>query len=130
MNSGSSQKMNDHQRAYIQPELQILYLLAVLINKVIGLTKGKPFTLHGSLFCFKGGVLLKGDKPIFNDKSFLYGEELEFGCYVKSIGAEIVDCNTVASHTSHAATAPIVKDRSKFIAVWSKSFLNWKNRWF
>eukprot|EP01029_Cantina_marsupialis_P026158 TRINITY_DN6960_c0_g1_i1.p1 TRINITY_DN6960_c0_g1~~TRINITY_DN6960_c0_g1_i1.p1 ORF type:complete len:255 (-),score=16.31 TRINITY_DN6960_c0_g1_i1:149-913(-) len=107
----------------------IIYLLVVAINKIIGLIPSKIWAIHGSLFCFDS-KLLNNDYSIFNNKSFLYGEELEFASYMESRKAKFVETTIHVKHSAHVATKNIVKERRKFLKTWWASYLNWRDRWY
>jgi len=105
-----------------------LYLIAIFLNKIVGFIPSKVFAIHGSIFIFSSDIIKFKNLP-FNDKSFLYGEELEFASYIEKNNINIFDSNTTVFHKSHETTKKYLKLKT-FIPVWSNSFLNWYNRWY
>ncbi len=101
--------------------------LSILALKIIGFLPSRTWATHGSLFCFNAATV--GKTPIFNRETFLYSEELEFASYMSSIGAPLLVSETTYSHTAHAATGKIIKNRSDFFRIWESSFRNWRSRW-
>lgn len=109
-------------------ESLFLYYLAVIVNKFIGIFPSKTWAIHGSLFCFHNYVINK-NKNIFNERSFLYAEELEFASYMEDMEAHLIESDIQVEHFPHAATNEIVRDRKNFIKIWKNSYNNWLTRW-
>jgi len=106
-----------------------LVMLGIIsILKFIGVFPSRIWTLHGSLFCFNSCILRHGD--IFNDNTFLYSEELEFGSYVEHIsGSEFLHADIVYEHMAHASTSKIISSKADFFSIWKPGFNNWLERW-
>ena len=111
-------------------ESRFLYLLAISVNKILGFIPSKIWTVHGSLFCFNSACISDKELP-FNEDSFLYGEELEFGSFVESNSIDFLNYEESIHvfHDSHVATSDLISNQTGFINIWSKSFLNWYNKW-
>ena len=105
-----------------------IYYCAVILNKVLGIFPSGIWAIHGSLFCFHSS-LHDPSNPIFNEKSFLYCEELEFASYMDSAGASYVSSDIKASHTSHVSTEYYTSKMERFFELWQKSYRNWRVRW-
>lgn len=95
--------------------------------KILGFIKSKVWTVHGSLFCFNEQCLY--DENIFNEKSFLYSEELEFGSYMEMNKCEFISSPLEYYHEAHVATSGLICSKEKFIEIWRPSFINWMGRW-
>jgi hypothetical protein len=106
----------------------ILYGAAITINKIMSIVPSKIWAIHGSLFCFDISILEPGEE-IFNSKSFLYGEELEFASYLSEKFIPLRPLELIAFHESHVATGKILKTHKDFIRHWAPSFINWNERW-
>jgi hypothetical protein len=106
----------------------ILYGLAIAVNKIMGKIPSKIWAVHGSLFCFDASIL-EANEDIFNNKSFLYGEELEFASYLSDKIIQLQPFELIAFHESHVATGKILKSHKDFIEHWAPSFNNWHERW-
>lgn len=117
-----------------------LYKLAIILNspfilkiiialfKVLKFFPSKMWALHGSLFCFHSSVL--SQTKIFNEKSFLYCEELDFACYVEKISkSSFLTTDIKYEHFRNAATSEILKTSGSFFKIWKPSFINWLQRW-
>lgn len=111
-------------------ESRLIYLLAILVNKILGFVPSKIWTVHGSLFCFNSECISDRKLP-FNEDSFLYGEELEFGSFVESNNIDFINYEDSIHvfHDSHVATSNLISNQTEFIKIWSKSFLNWYSKW-
>lgn len=106
----------------------IVMLGVIFILKFIGFFPSRIWTVHGSLFCFNSCILR--DSEIFNDNTFLYSEELEFGSYVQYIsGSEFLNADIVYEHIGHASTSKIISTKADFYNIWNTGFYNWLNRW-
>ncbi len=106
----------------------ILYYIVISINKLLGVFPSKIWAVHGSLFCFDL-LLIDQDLEVFNNKSFLYGEELEFASYMESRNAIFLKSEITVKHASHVCTQDINNSIKLFLDVWYPSFKNWANRW-
>lgn len=105
-----------------------IFMAVILLIKILGKFPSKLWAVHGSVFCFNSRIL--SDIEIFNEKTFLYTEELEFASYVQHISkSEYKMTNIRFQHTAHAATSSIIKKRVDFFALWRLGFSNWRNRW-
>lgn len=117
-----------------------LYKLAIISNspltlkiiialfKVLKFFPSKTWAIHGSLFCFHSSVLSKTE--IFNEKSFLYCEELDFACYVERISqSSFLTTDIKYEHYRNATTSEIRKRSISFFNIWKPSFVNWLQRW-
>lgn len=105
----------------------IVLLFVTSILKLLGMVRSKIWTVHGSLFCFNEKCL--SDMEVFNEKSFLYSEELEFGSYMELHHCEFIKVDLSYSHDAHVATGALINSKRKFIQVWRPSFINWMVRW-
>lgn len=108
---------------------RLLFLTAVAINKIVGMIPSKTWAVHGSLFCINSDALKSHE--LFNEKSFLYAEELEFASYLEKNLTILEDSNIEIRHVAHAATSTIGTSKSlkKFMKYWKPSFINWQKRW-
>ncbi len=106
----------------------ILYGFAIAVNKIMGKIPSKIWAVHGSLFCFDDSIL-EAAEDIFNNKSFLYGEELEFASYLTDKIIQLQPFELIVFHESHAATGKILKSHKHYIKHWAPSFNNWHERW-
>jgi hypothetical protein len=104
-----------------------IYIMLVIINKLLKFIPSPVWTVHGSLFVFGSSVL--SNKDVFNNNSFLYMEELEFGAFLESESILLIDSDVVVEHLSHVSTSDIVSSRKNYMAVWSNSFNHWYKRW-
>lgn len=105
-----------------------IYYIVISINKLIGFIPSKIWAVHGSLFCFRY-ILIDKKRKLFNDKSFLYGEELEFASYVEDRKFKFLESEIIAKHNSHITTQHVVTSTKKFLNLWIPSFNNWITRW-
>lgn len=108
----------------------VLYYFAVTINKFVGFFPSKTWTIHGSLFCFHTDVLKSPQGLPFNSKSFLYGEELEFGKFCEICKIKFIDSDIAVFHTRNVSTKNLITNQRRYIVVWAQSFRNFKKRWF
>jgi glycosyltransferase involved in cell wall biosynthesis len=100
----------------------------VSVLKLVGFFPSRTWAVHGSLFCFNISVLRHG--VIFNENTFLYSEELEFGSYVELISrSKYLDSDIKYEHIPHAATSKIISSKTDFINIWKPGFNNWLERW-
>lgn len=106
-----------------------LFMGAVFINKLLGFLPSQTWAVHGSLFCINIEAINSG--TIFNEKSFLYAEELEFASYLKKNKIQLIKAKIIAKHDAHAATSKIgtTKSLSRFMQYWCPAFKNWRLRW-
>jgi RimJ/RimL family protein N-acetyltransferase len=102
-------------------------LLTTVFIKVLGFFDSAPWASHGSLFCINSRAL-KENAKIFNEESFLYSEELEFGSYLEKNGIPLQWSNVEYEHTAHVSTSKIIKNHRSFFKYWKPSFINWMNR--
>lgn len=105
----------------------IVLIFVTSILKLLGMVKSKVWTVHGSLFCFNEKCL--SDMKVFNENSFLYSEELEFGSYMELHHCEFIKVDLSYRHDAHVATGALINSKRKFIQVWRPSFINWMVRW-
>jgi GT2 family glycosyltransferase len=106
----------------------VLLYLIVIINKIISKFPSRIWTIHGSLFCFNSRCIKKNE-PIFNENSFLYCEEIEFGSYMESHQVEFFLSDIEILHSEHVATSDLITSKQKFIEIWWPSFLSWYRKW-
>jgi len=104
-----------------------LYYVVIAINKAVGLFPSKIWAVHGSLFCFSNSLI--DNDILFNNESFLYGEELEFASYMEFKKAKFFDTDIVVNHDSHICTKDINASTKTFLQFWWPSFKNWGDRW-
>tara|TARA_X000000950_G_scaffold288894_1_gene408162 strand:+ start:13214 stop:13975 length:762 start_codon:yes stop_codon:yes gene_type:complete len=117
-----------------------LYKLAIVLNspfvlkiiialfKILRFFPSNIWALHGSLFCFHSSVLSK--TKIFNEKSFLYCEELDFASYIEKISKSTFQFTDIKyEHIKNATTSEILESSRSFFNIWKPSFLNWLKRW-
>jgi hypothetical protein len=105
----------------------IILMCVVLLIKFLGKFPSPIWTLHGSLFVFNSKCICHDD--VFNNDSFLYSEELEFGSYMEKHNSEYILSEIVYEHSAHAATSDLIKSRIDFTKTWIPSFQNWISRW-
>jgi len=109
-------------------KISYIYYMVIIINKLVGFIPSKIWAVHGSLFCFNLSILDKNEM-LFNENSFLYGEELEFASFMHSKGILFKDSEIIVEHSSHVCTKEVNDSTQKFLDLWSPSFLNWDKRW-
>ena len=101
--------------------------LASAFNSLAKNVPSRPWTTHGSIFAFSSPVVT--NEPIFNEASFLYCEELEYGSYLEAMNCKLIDADICYTHHGHAATKDIACDLKKFMNHWVVSYSNWRCRW-
>lgn len=101
----------------------LILLLSTVLIKALGIFKSPPWTMHGSLFCISYDSIT-GEK-IFNDKSFLYSEELEFGSYLERNNIPLVWSGIEYQHIANVSTSKIIRGHREFFNYWWPSFNNW-----
>lgn len=106
----------------------IVLMAVTTILKLASWIPSKTWAVHGSLFCFSSEIIRNG--AIFNEKSFLYSEELEFASYADSVNAKRMPVSVVYKHSAHVSTSTVIKNRKTFLEFWQGSFRNWRARWF
>ena len=106
----------------------LLLYFAILLNKLTSLIPSRLWAVHGSLFCFNSNCVEK-KKPIFNENSFLYCEEMEFASYMENNNAKFKQTAIHIKHQQKAATGKLVTSKNKFFELWLTSFNNWYRRW-
>ena len=112
----------------MQSESLPLFTVVVFLIKLAGYVPSKIWALHGSLFVFNASILNHG--VIFNEKSFLYSEELEFASFIENISnSKIKNSKIKYEHFAHVATSALTSTQKKFYKLWKPSFANWLNRW-
>ena len=112
----------------IQSESLPLFIIVIFLIKLAGYVPSKIWALHGSLFVFNASILNHG--VIFNEKSFLYSEELEFASFIENLSnSKIRNSKIEYKHFAHVATCALVSTRKIFYKLWKPSFTNWLNRW-
>lgn len=100
-----------------------LYFSAIAVLKIIKQIPSASFSVHGSVFVLSSDILTEG---VFDDKSFLYWEEVVFGDFLASKNIEISYCSTLtAKHSAQATTKEIVEVRKTYLQHWAHSYLNW-----
>lgn len=101
----------------------LILLLSTAFIKFLRVFKSPPWTMHGSLFCISYDSIT-GEK-IFNDKSFLYSEELEFGSYLERNNIQLVQSDIEYQHIANVSTSKIIGRHREFFDYWWPSFHNW-----
>lgn len=105
-----------------------VFKFVIFILRLMSIVPSEPWAVHGSLFCFNASCITN-DKELFNDNTFLYSEELEFGSYMEMNDVKFSNCDLVYEHDAHAATFDIISDKTKFFNIWKPGFKNWLSRW-
>lgn len=105
----------------------LLYCTTAIV-KIFSLLKSPPWTTHGSLFCINSAAL--DESEIFNQNSFLYSEELEFGSHLEKTSIKLENIDIRYQHIPHAATSRIISGHKRFFKYWKPSFLNWYEKNF
>ena len=96
----------------------------ILIIKIISLFPSKPWTTHGSVFCFNFDAL--NDEDIFNEKTFLYSEELEYGSWLdRSPKTPLISISGHYEHQANVSTSMLISSKRDFFNLWRPSFENW-----
>jgi len=103
----------------------MLYII-VLMTKCLKIIPSPIWTMHGSVFVFSMGCL--NHKSIFNEKTFLYSEEMEFGSYMEEVDVMFINADIVVDHIGHVSTRKI-SDEERFMNYWIASIQNWYKRW-
>lgn len=103
-------------RITLKTDLVFFLLCNTIILKLIGFLPSDIWTLHGSLFTFNGKCIANGEL-IFNDKSFLYSEELEFGSYMEKYKCAFVKTKIIYKHDAHAATGSLISSKRQFLNI-------------
>jgi hypothetical protein len=106
-----------------------LFLLAALFIKIIGKIPSMPYATHGSVFSLNKSALTMIQEPIFNNKSFLYWEEIDFADLLNKYNIPLIESDIWANHARNIATFKIVKSRKKVIYYWAESWWNWVDRY-
>ncbi|MFG6562394.1 glycosyltransferase family 2 protein [Sulfitobacter sp. 1A15299] len=101
-----------------------LFYVNLAALKVLGLLPARPWTCHGSLFIMDRSI---ANAKIFNENTFLYSEELEFGSYLSKNGYPLEAIDLRVLHDAHVSTGSTTKNKKKFFKIWRTGFLNW---WF
>ena len=107
-------------------ESPLLKKCALAAQSLLKLLPSVPVAVHGSAFIFRWdqGYSI----PIFNDKSFLYCEELEFMSWAERNFCELRASKTSFTHIGEVVSAHAVFETSRF-HNWCKSMMNWSDRW-
>ena len=106
-----------------------IYILAVILNKIVGFIPSKIWAIHGSLFCFNSCLINDDNKLPFNSNSFLYAEEWEFASFVENNNFEFIKSDIQINHLSNATTSLLIKNQRDFINLWAPSFINYIKKW-
>lgn len=107
--------------------IPLLYF-AIAVNKVFSKIPSQIWAVHGSLFCFNSSCV-ENDKLLFNEKSFLYCEELEFASYMEHARVDFLNKKIKIIHKENAATGEINTSKKSFFKLWWPSYKNWYTRW-
>ena len=105
----------------------LFLVMAIILLKLLGFVPSPAWTLHGSIFALD--LRLVGDSPIFNENTFLYSEELEFGSWIEANDFSIVATNIAYEHLGGVSTYNYRAKFSKFFHEWRLSYANWRRRW-
>ena len=93
----------------------------IAIIKLLGLVPSRPWSCHGSMFCFTKQLLRSCDRP-FNRASMLYCEELFYGAALGRAGIRLVPSEMVVEHIGGVSTGPVVQGkRERFFEFWKRS---------
>lgn len=106
-----------------------LFLLAALTIKILGKIPSKAYACHGSVFCLNGLALKKIDEPIFNKKSFLYWEEIDYADLLNKHKIPLIKSKIAAKHARNASTFELARSRQNIINYWAASYENWIERY-
>ena len=106
-----------------------LFFLAALFIRLVGKVPSGPYATHGSVFCLNGLALEAIREPIFNRKSFLYWEEIDYADLLNKYRIPLIESDILAVHARNAATFEIVRSRKTVINYWATSWKNWANRY-
>jgi GT2 family glycosyltransferase len=103
--------------------------IAAGIIKLLGLLPSAPYATHGSLFVLNGAALKNISHPIFNPKTFLYCEEMDFAEALRHAKIPLSPCSIEVIHIGRVSTGAITKTKREFIGVWVSGWRNWRERW-
>ena len=106
---------------------KVLLVMGICLLKLLSLVSSPGWTLHGSMFSFD--LKLVGSEPIFNDQTFLYSEELEFGSWIETNGYSIAATDIRYEHAGGVSTYNYRASFSKFFGAWKRGYINWRKRW-
>lgn len=103
----------------------------IVLLKITSFIPSKIWAIHGSLFCFNGRILNTSvNGALFNEKSFLYSEELEFASYIDNVSkSTFINTDIICEHDAHVSTSKLICSTNDFFEVWSPSFYEWLVRW-
>lgn len=105
-----------------------LLMLNIYIFRILSWFPSSVWAVHGSLFCFDIRLLTFSRQKVFNEKSFLYAEELEFAMFIEG-HASILPSEVTCEHIGGVCTGDVVKSRKDFFNIWKPSMENWFKRW-
>ena len=114
-------------RFYYQRVGWVFGVVAAL-QKVILAMPSRVYTTHGCIFIFDFFPSTR-NSLVFNENTFLYSEELEFGEYMLKNGFSAVDCHTTVAHEGSVSISKIYSSSEKR-ALFFASLTNWRKRWF
>lgn len=104
------------------------FKFVIIFLRVISYIPSSPWTTHGSLFSVSYSAL-KQKGPIFDENSFLYSEELEYGSWLSHEPlTKLIECDGEYEHSPHAATKNVNSNFKDFFKLWKPSYRNWLNK--
>ncbi len=103
--------------------------LASGVIKLIGKLPSRAYATHGSLFVLNGAGLQAIPKPVFNEETFLYCEEMEFAEAVRAGKIGLIHCDIEVKHIGKVSTGAVTQTNKAFFDLWYPSWRNWRKRW-
>lgn len=102
-------------------ESRILRNIWIVFQKIVGIIPGKTIAVHGAMFALTLRQL-RLMHPIFNEKVFLYCEEMFFAKKVFRLGMEFKKVGIEVCHLGSVSTSKTIKkDKDNFFYNWLKS---------
>jgi len=98
----------------------MLMYLWIVIKKLLSNVPSTVNAIHGSLFILRLDQL-KVLQPIFDERVFLYCEEMFYSTKVNRIGFRFKECKLNFEHIGSVSTGAYFKSKNKF------RFQNWRN---
>lgn len=104
------------------------FLFRTAVLKIFRYCNAQPWTCHGSVFILDYTVS-EVFESIFNEDTFLYSEELEFGSYVEFFGYEWSFLDYSFSHRGSESISKTFSSQYSRNKLYHDSFRNWVKRW-
>lgn len=101
----------------------------LVIQNILGFLPSKTFASHGSVMIFDAWSNNLQNKLIFNTRTFLYSEELEFGSWIESMNYRWSNMGWYFKHIESASIKKIYPTNSSKLPLFKLSLINWRRRW-